>query len=182
LRGRGGVLVVVASCHSSGQFRLLPNHIAMHCILLFAFLLANATCWQYPGPVCPRPPRPVCSPNTLMVAVSSSPAPHNEVEKAVGSLAAIMLALLSGDATAAQALAGSAEQKRETIRTAIAAYDDCASGTLFTMRPALCLPSSRGRSSRSWPQAKRPERLPRRRLSASCKTTPVAPSTGWPRS
>jgi len=65
-----------------------------------------------------------------MVAVSSSPAPHNEVEKAVGSLAAIMLALLSGDATAAQALAGSAEQKRETIRTAIAAYDDCASGTL----------------------------------------------------
>ena len=41
-----------------------------------------------------------------------------------------MLALLSGDAAAAQAMAGSAEQKRETIRTAIAAYDDCESGTL----------------------------------------------------
>jgi len=54
----------------------------------------------------------------------------SDVEKAVGSLAAITLALLSGDAAAAHALAGSAEKKRETIRTAMAAYDDCQSGTL----------------------------------------------------
>ena len=50
--------------------------------------------------------------------------------EAVGSLAVVTLALLSGDEAAAQELAGSAEAKRETIRTAMAAYDDCKSGTL----------------------------------------------------
>ena len=54
----------------------------------------------------------------------------DEVEKAVGSLAAVTLALLSGDEPAAKALAGSAENKRETIQKTMAAYDVCQSGTL----------------------------------------------------
>eukprot|EP00966_Prymnesium_polylepis_P294779 6807304-Prymnesium_polylepis.1 len=53
-----------------------------------------------------------------------------EVEKAVGSLAATTLALLAGDETAASEMVGHAAQKRELIRTALAAYDDCRSGTL----------------------------------------------------
>ena len=53
-----------------------------------------------------------------------------EVEAAVTSLAATTLALIAGDEDAATALAGGAAEKRETVRKALAAYDDCSSGTL----------------------------------------------------
>jgi ribonuclease Z len=53
-----------------------------------------------------------------------------DVRATVESLAGITLALLAGDEAAAAALAGGAEQKRETVRKALAAYDVCESGTL----------------------------------------------------
>jgi ribonuclease Z len=48
----------------------------------------------------------------------------------VSSLAATTVALLAGDAVAASALAGNAEQKRERIKLAFSAYDHCGSGVL----------------------------------------------------
>ena len=73
------------------------------------------------------------------------------------------LALLSGDEAAAQALAGTATQKRETIRLAFSAYDHCGSGTLSideVRGVRLLLPvqiRSRGPVQRSRAQHSRPK-------------------------
>ena len=59
-----------------------------------------------------------------------APDVSDEVTAAVSSLAATTVALLAGDAVAASALAGNAEQKRERIKLAFSAYDYCGSGAL----------------------------------------------------
>ena len=99
---------------------------------LLALLLLQGTCWRIVAvPPASHAILPSCSLRRAIPCLAENKVEKvSEVERAVGSLAAITLALLSGDATAAQALAGSAEQKRETIRTAMAAYDECKSGTL----------------------------------------------------
>jgi len=102
--------------------------------ILFITILSRTTSWHHPvgsGRVLSctttrhHPARGAQRVNILALAPAS-----DNVEAAVGSLAAVTLALLTNNSAAAQALAGSAERKRETIRTAIAAYDDCKSGTL----------------------------------------------------
>lgn len=104
----------------------------MRHLFLTLLLLHTAHCWQHCRPKlahCWQCPCPLRSPLRVVDAVASEASPDS-VEKAVGSLAATMLALLSGNEEAAQALAGSAEEKRETVRTVLSAFDVCQSGTL----------------------------------------------------
>jgi len=68
-------------------------------------------------------------PVKIETALTSS-APTPEAERALASLAATTLALLSGDEEAAETLSGDAAQKRELIHQTFTAYDVCESGTL----------------------------------------------------
>ena len=63
-------------------------------------------------------------------ATTATTPAREEVERAVGSLAATTLALLTGDEAAAKAVAGGAAEKRATVLTAMSAFDFDKSGTL----------------------------------------------------